>query len=98
MGNIKFSKDISVNSSSIAEKLRLKENFDIVKRDITICGKEAFLLFIDGFMKDEISEKLLEFFFTTKDESLVVDADAFAKSCVPYVEVTTYLPSCLLER
>lgn len=81
--------NISDNSKIFSEKLRLGKSFDIVKRDIVICGKTAFMLFVDGFMKDEISEKLMEFFFNIRDMSFLSSADTFASNCVPYVEVTT---------
>lgn len=87
--NMRIANNIRENAALFAEKLRLGESFDIVKRDIVICGKPAFMLFVDGFMKDEISEKLMEFFFKIEDKSLLSDADTFAANCVPYVEVTT---------
>lgn len=81
--------NIRDNAKIFSEKLNLGKSFDIVKRDIVICGKASFMLFVDGFMKDEISEKLMEFFFNVRDMSLLTDADTFASNCVPYVEVTT---------
>lgn len=85
----KLSDNIRENSEIFTNKLRLGKSFDIVKRDICICKRNAFMLFVDGFMKDEISEKLMEFFFNVDDPALLSDADTFASSCVPYVEVTT---------
>ncbi len=81
--------NISDNAKIFSDKLHLGKSFDIVKRDIVICGKAAFMLFVDGFMKDEISEKLMEFFFNIRDMSFLTSADTFASNCVPYVEVTT---------
>ena len=61
---MKLTSDIDYNSRILSEQLRASENFDIVKRDICICGKRAFLLFVDGFAKDVIAEKLIEFFIS----------------------------------
>ncbi len=86
---MQINNNISDNSKIFSDKLHLGKSFDIVKRDIVICGKSAFMLFVDGFMKDEISEKLMEFFFNIRDISFLTNADTFASNCVPYVEVTT---------
>lgn len=86
---MKVAGNIEENAKIFKEKLHLGASFDLVKRDIVICGKPAFMLFVDGFMKDEISEKLMEYFFRVTDSAFLKDADIFAENCVPYVEVTT---------
>ena len=39
------------------------ESFDVIVREIEIGGKEAALLYIDGFVKDQVMF-ILEFLFT----------------------------------
>lgn len=64
------------------------ESFDIIKRDLIIGKRRAVLYFIDGFIKDEVYEKMLEFLFKIKPEELVgiTDMCRFAKNKMPYVE------------
>ena len=44
------------------------------------------MFFIDGLVKDEVMEKIMEFFYSAKPED-VTDAHSFVKSSVPYIEV-----------
>lgn len=71
----------------ISTELYANESFDIVERKIIICGKNASLFFIDGLTKDEITEKLMEFFYSITDEKQVSNIEAFCRSSVPYIEV-----------
>ena len=80
-------RDITWNIRHFQGALRCDRNFDVVYRVFRICGREACMFFVDGFAKDEIMEKLLEFFYGIQDEDLLRDAHTFSKSCVPYCEV-----------
>lgn len=64
------------------------KSFDIVKRGLKIGGRSAVLYFVDGFIKDEVFEKILEFFYkqTPRDMSDIKDMCDFAESKLPYVE------------
>ncbi len=80
---------IDKNSRLLSDALRIERSFDIVKRDITICKRRALMIFVDGFMKDEVSERIMEFFFSIDNDAFMENAQTFAQNCVPYVEVTT---------
>ena len=84
---MKISTDIQENIKNMKALTHAETNFDVVYRTITICGRTACMFFIDGFIKDEIAEKLMEFFYAIDDASLLTDAHTFSKTCVPYVEV-----------
>ena len=73
----------------LKERLRIKENFDVIARPIAIGGGDACLFFVDGFAKDDILEKILEFLMSLPPEEVdaVLTADAFASRFVTYVEV-----------
>ncbi len=45
------------------------------------------MFFIDGFIKDDIAEKILEYFYKNLKEDNFSSPEHFAKSAVPYVEV-----------
>lgn len=73
----------------IDDGLKPDKSFDIIKREIIIAERQAYLYFIDGFIKDEVYEKMLEFLFKITAEELknITDMQQFAKNKMPYVEV-----------
>lgn len=56
---MKLSKDINQNYMKILSKLQVKKSFDLVSREICIGGRKTYLFFVDGFMKDEVAERIL---------------------------------------
>ena len=42
--------------------LQPEKSFDLVRRDMEIAGRPCTLLFVDGMIKDEVMEKMLEYF------------------------------------
>lgn len=74
----------------IDDGIRPTENFDIIKREMIIGKREAVLYFIDGFIKDEVYEKMLEFLFNLKEKDIekIEDMSLFSKDKMPYVEVS----------
>ncbi len=73
----------------VSNDLAVDLNFDIVRRDITIAEREAALFFVDGFTKDEVYEKMMEFFFKQKPKDLagIKTMQDFSKAYMPYIEV-----------
>lgn len=70
----------------INQSLRVEESFDLIYRTLIIGERTSCLYFIDGFVKDDIMQKLLDSFSSIKKEDLT-DAHAFLKQNLPYVEV-----------
>lgn len=75
------------NVDYMNQMLPVEDSFDIVQRDIQIGGKDATFYFIDGFTKDESMLKIMDSFFNIKEGDMPKDAEAFATTCIPYVEV-----------
>lgn len=69
------------------ERLAVNVSFDLVYRVIKIGGKDACIYFIDGFCKDELMQKMLQYFITIKSDEMPTDAHEMSKRCIPYVEV-----------
>lgn len=69
------------------QKLATGKNFDVVTRTIEIGGREASLYFIDGFCKDELMQKLLQYFMDLKAEEMPENAALLLKKSIPYIEV-----------
>ena len=69
--------------------LKPDKSFDIIKRELEIGERRAVLYFIDGFIKDEVYEKILEFLYkqTPEDIGKITDMTQFARLKMPYVEV-----------
>lgn len=72
----------------IDKDIKPEQSFDIIKRELIIGNRSTVLYFIDGFIKDEVYEKMLEFLFNIKPEELteIKDMRRFAKNKMPYVE------------
>lgn len=75
------------NTAYMNRVLPVKDSFDIIQRDIYIGGRAASFYFIDGFTKDETMLKILDSFMKVTKEDMPVDATAFSRACIPYVEV-----------
>lgn len=63
------------------------KNFDIIYRVIHVGGKEACMYLIDGFCKDDLIQKLLQYFMDITAEELPEDMHGLSKQFTPYVEV-----------
>ena len=62
-------------------------SFDVVYRVIDVGGKQACIYFIDGFCKDELMMKILQYFISLTPEDIPESAYEMAKKATPYVEV-----------
>ncbi|GAA0792126.1 spore germination protein [Faecalicatena orotica] len=83
----KVSSSFQENIDYMNQVLPVQESFDILQRDMLIGGKRASFYFIDGFTKDETMLKIMTSFFGVTAEAMPEDATAFARQCIPYVEV-----------
>ena len=82
-----FTTDYNTNLQIISDALRSEQSFDLVRRDLIIADRKAALFFIDGLLKDDITEKILEFFYKNVKSENFKSALYFSQSAVPYVEV-----------
>lgn len=76
------------NMNLMQRALRVSYSFDIVSRKIQIGNRKACLYFIDGFAKDEILEKIMEFIMKLNPEDIPLQLSSFEQQFIPYVEVT----------
>ena len=69
--------------------LQPEQSFDLIKRELVVAERRAYLYFVDGFIKDEVFEKMIEFLFKQTPEDLkpILDMQHFSKIKMPYVEV-----------
>lgn len=86
-GSTAVSGELTRDSAYLDKKLATQQNFDIVTRTVEIGGREASLYFIDGFCKDDLLQKLLQYFMDMKAQDMPSDAGALLKKSIPYIEV-----------
>lgn len=77
----------SENSRLFAKIVGPERNFDIINKKTEIGGRAVEFYMIDGFVKDDIMEKLLESFIALKPKELPDSPEGFM-DMVPYIEVT----------
>ncbi len=82
-----FSRDFEKNKEYIDGLLHVDRSFDILYRVVKVGGKKACFYFIDGFCKDEVMEKILEFLYNINPEEMPETAHDFLKEKLPYGEI-----------
>lgn len=80
-------KELEANICYFNEILSVDKNFDVIYRTMGIGERKACFYFIDGFVKDDIMEKIMEFFYSIKKEDMPKEAHDLLKNFIPYVEV-----------
>lgn len=82
-----FSKDFDKNKQRIDTLFNVDKSFDLMYRVVMIGGKKACFYLIDGFCKDEVMEKILEFLYKITPEEMPDTAHEFLKEKLPYGEI-----------
>lgn len=82
-----FVMNINENIKMINELLQVDKSFDLLYRVIDVGDHRLCFYFIDGLSKDEIMEKIMEFFYKMTPEDFPSDAYGFSKKYLPYGEV-----------
>ena len=100
----KFSENYKDNAELIDKKLRVKDSFDVLRKDLRIGDGELTLFFVDGFTKDTVMQKLMMHFISLKTVS--GDARTYMTQNLPYIEtdvtdkidaaITAVLSGCTL--
>ena len=77
----------------INETLRVGESFDITVKRLKIGGRKATFYCLNGFVKDEIFEKELEYLSSLTKEELddIEDADDFLDTYITYIECSVQI-------
>ena len=84
----RLSMDYRENVDYLDRVFRVKENFDIIKKPLTIGSDELTLYYIDGFVKDAVMGKMMIYFLSLKGlgKPSADAAQRFLDAHVPYVE------------
>lgn len=82
-----FSDKLKTNIDEWNKLLAVDTNFDILYKDLTIGEREAGFFFIDGFIKDEVMQKLMASLGGVTKEQMPQTIEEFSKQWISYVEV-----------
>lgn len=82
-----FSDKLKTNIDEWNKLLAVDTNFDILYKDLTIGEREAGFFFIDGFIKDEVMQKLMASLGGVTKEQMPQTIEGFSKQWISYVEV-----------
>ena len=80
---VRLSTDYGQNTLLLSEMLRVKESFDIVERHLDTAGGEVTLFYIDGFVKDNEMQRVMQ--YLTSAKTLSGAGEVVRK--LPYMEV-----------
>lgn len=88
--NILLSKDINKNKAILQERIPIKRSFDIIGRELIIGKTEAYLVFIDGFAKDDTMLFVLETLQGLKEDMSTSTISTVMKQNIGYIEVESF--------
>ena len=80
---MRLSNDYRQNVSLISDRLGVKGSFDIIERHLDTAGGEITLFYIDGFVKDNEMQRMMQYLLTAKE---IKGAGAMVRR-LPYMEV-----------
>lgn len=88
----KLSSDINQNIKLLKDALPIKRSFDVIGRELIIGqSTNAYLVFIDGFAKDDIMLWILELLQSLSENDLNNNAiDTLIKKKIGYIEVERF--------
>ncbi|MGN0383394.1 MAG: spore germination protein [Eubacterium sp.] len=84
-----ISPEVVQTIKNIDRELYIGESFDLLKKNIVVAERKACVYFINGFCKEDVMEKLQEFFSSIKKEDMPDDAEQFCDKMITYIEADT---------
>lgn len=90
--NMRLDKDINKNKELLKQLLPIKKSFDMIGRELVIGDSlEAYLVFIDGFAKDDVMLWILEVLQGLKKEEVSSKViTTLMKQKIGYIEVESF--------
>lgn len=86
-----LSGDYVRDNKMFSELLRADKSYDILVKRIKVADKKATLYGVDGFIKEEVLEKMLEYFtkIPVEDMAEIRDANQLTDNFITYIESNT---------
>lgn len=85
--NDKLTGSLQADMEYLNNALDVDGNFDVIYRTVRIGGRDACMYLVDGFCKDDLVQKLLQYFMDLTPEDMPEDMHGLSKRYTPYVEV-----------
>ncbi|MBR3836371.1 MAG: spore germination protein [Clostridia bacterium] len=83
-----FSDNFYDNEKMLDEYFRVDKNFDVVNTRFKVTDRDAKLYYIDGFVNNEIAERVLNYMMSTPRQfSESISPEEFVQSVVSYIEM-----------
>lgn len=83
-----FTGSIDERRNEVIKLLNIGVTFDIIQRNIKVAGRDIILVAVNGFLDSDLSEKIIEYFYSISDGSLPKDLQGFIQNCLPFASVT----------
>jgi stage V sporulation protein AF len=96
----KLKRNLEENIAILTDELGIDISFDLILRRITIGGKDAALIFVDGLIKDHVTVDIMRTLMAlTREDVLPNPLDKILREGLPYfeVEVTDDLDDVILQ-
>lgn len=78
--------DLAQNVDYFNKVLNVDENFDVLTRNFKTGGKQATIYAIDGFVKDEVVQKMLVTLEAIKEDAFPKTPQEFVENHIDYIE------------
>lgn len=82
-----FEGDFAQRDKQIKDLLHIEECFDIIRRRFVIGGRQAAFYTVDGFLKGDLAEKVMEFFYSIEKKQMPDDFSGFLQQKIPYLDI-----------
>ena len=76
-----------MRQQEISRIFKFDENFDLLHREAEIGGRKVSIYSIDGFLPGDTIEKLMQFFYSIKDEDMPENLADFISRSTPFVDI-----------
>lgn len=81
--------DLKQDIRYLNEQLGAGKNFDVIRREVIFGGKNACMFLLDGFCKDDLLQKILQYLMDISEDKMPDNMSDISKRFIPYVEVET---------
>lgn len=80
-------KNLQENIKYFNNILMIEKSFDLLLREFQFGSKKACIYFVNGFVEDDILQKLMQFFSSIKPEDLPTDVEGLLANELPFNSV-----------
>ena len=77
--------DYNLDTLLLRERLRVRENFDVIEKHLTVCERDTCFFYVDGFVKDGEMLRIMQYLLSLKELTTASELSLL----MPYVEVAT---------